>query len=448
MKILHVVHGFPPHSMAGTEIYTYNLSEELLRSHEVSVFHRINELKKKEYELNYDKSDGLNIFTLNNTFKFCDSFEKFYRNDAIAKQFAGVLDKISPDIVHIQHLIFLSTTIIDEIKKRGIPVVFTLHDYWLICPQWHFLKKDLSVCNNNDISQCIDCLDYQLSIRKMPKNIYLAFRNVIPGFVMCFLKDIYLNLVKTNSNPQEMLEKIKIRITHIKELCSKVDLFIAPSQFLRKKFMEFGVPGDKIKFIPYGIKTKSFREFRRKHSDKVRFGFIGTILPAKGLDTLIKAFNKIKDARAELKIYGRLFPYKGFEFYPGHIKNLVKNGNIKFMGGFDHKDISGVFSEIDVLLFPSIWNENCPLTILEAFSARTPVIASRIGGIPELVSDGLNGMLFSPGDDDELSRKIEQVINKPDIVNNFRQNTARVKSIEDNAKEMEEIYSGLVEKIE
>ena len=447
MKILHIVHGFPPHNTAGTEIYTYNLSKELLRGHEVSVFYRISELTKKEYELDCDKSSGLNIFTVNNTFRFCDSFEKFYRNDAITKQFIRVLDQIKPDIVHIQHLIFLSTTIIDEVKKRGIPIVYTLHDYWLICPQWHFLKKDLSVCDNNDTSGCIDCLDYQLSIKKLPKNIYLALRNVIPDLLVYFLKNIYLNLVKASANPQEMLEKIEIRRAHIKELCSKVDLFIAPSQFLRKKFMEFGVPGDKIKLIPYGIKTESFREFRRKLSDKVRFGFIGTILPAKGLDTLIKAFNRIKDVRAELKIYGRLFPYNGFEFYPRHIKKLVKNRNIKFMGGFDHKDIFDVFSEIDVLLFPSIWNENCPLTILEAFSTGTPVIASRIGGVPELVSDGLNGLLFNPEDDDELSKKIEYIINKPDVIDNFRYNIGRVKNIEDNAKEMEEIYSGMMEKI-
>ncbi|MDO8489417.1 MAG: glycosyltransferase, partial [Candidatus Omnitrophota bacterium] len=140
--------------MAGTEIYTYNLAKELSRRNEVFVFYRINDLKKREYGLSYDKFDGLNIITINNTFKFCDSFEKFYRNDAIDQQFAKVLDDIRPDVVHIQHFIFLSTTIIREIKKRGIPIVFSLHDYWLICPQWHFLKKDLDICDDFDASEC------------------------------------------------------------------------------------------------------------------------------------------------------------------------------------------------------------------------------------------------------------------------------------------------------
>lgn len=446
MKILQVVHSFPPENMAGTEIYTYNLSKELLKNNEVFVFYRISDPKKKEYDFICSKFNGLNISSINNTFRFCDSFEGFYRNDAITKQFAKALDEIKPDVVHIQHLIFLSVTIIEEIKKRRIPIVFTLHDYWLVCPQWHFLKKDLSICDNNDISQCIDCLNYQLSIKKLPKKFYLTFRNIVPNFVMRFFKDIYLNLIKINLNSSEMLEKIKLRIECVKELCSIVDLFIAPSQFLRRKFIEFGIPENKIKFIPYGINKESFRGFKRKVSGRIGFGFIGTILPAKGVEVLISAFNRIKDSQAELRIYGKLFSYKGFEYYPRYIKRLVKNKNIQFMGGFDHKDISDVFSEIDVLVVPSVWNENCPLIILEAFSNTTPLIASRIGGIPELVSDGVNGLLFNPRDEDDLQEKMQYIINNPDIIEKFREHIPKVKSIEDNAGEIEEIYRKLIPK--
>jgi len=443
MRILQIVHSFPSENMAGTEIYTYNLSKELSRNHDVSVFYRISDFKKREYELNHNKANGLNVFTVNNTFKFCDSFEKFYRNEAITEQFTKILDRIRPDIVHIQHLIFLSTTIITEIKKRGIPIVFTLHDYWLICPQWHFLKKDFSICDNSDISQCLDCLGDQLSIKRLSKRIYLIIRNFMPDFFMHFLKSAYLNLAKTNLNSQGMLEKIKARIRHIKELCSMVDLFIAPSQFLKTRFIEFGIPEDRIKFIPHGINTETFKGFKRKESNRIRFGFIGIILPAKGLDILINAFSRIKDTQAELKIYGRLFPYKGFEYYPGYIKRLTKNRNIRFTGGFDHKDLTEIFSEIDILVVPSIWNENLPLTILEAFSTRTPVIASRIGGIPELVKDKKNGILFEPRDEEALCKSIMMFINNPNLIEELRVNLVNTKNIEENSKEIEEIYKFL-----
>lgn len=433
--------------MAGTEIYTHNLSRELSKDNQVFVFYRVCDLKKREYELSEATSGGLNIFTVNNTFRFCDSFEKFYRNDAISETFAKVLDRIKPDIVHIQHLIFLSTTIINEIKKRQIPIIFTLHDYWLICPQWHSLKRNLEVCDNKDVSQCIDCLDYQLNIKKLSKNIYLISRRILPGFGIRFLRNTYLKLVKPSLNYEEALETIKSRRKHIKELCNLVDLFIAPSQFLMNEFVRFGIPKEKIKFVPYGIETELSSGYKKEPSDKIRFSFIGTILPAKGLDVLIKAFNKVKDKHVELNIYGNLFPYKGFEYYPGFIKKLVKNVNIRFMGGFNHKDFPAIFAQIDVLVFPSVWNENLPLVILEAFSTKTPVIASKIGGIPEIVKENVNGFLFNSGDAGKLNEKIEFIINNPEVIKKFQSNTPKVKSIKENAQEMEEIYADLIAKM-
>jgi len=221
-------------------------------------------------------------------------------------------------------------------------------------------------------------------------------RRILPDSGICFLKNTYLKLVKNSLNSKEEFKKIEQRDRQIKGLCGLIDLFIAPSQFLRNEFIRFGIPGEKIRFASYGIETGPLGGSKKEPSDKIRFGFIGTILPAKGVDILIQAFNKIKDRRVELKIYGKLFPYRGFEYYPAFIKKLVKNESIQFMGGFNHEDVSAIFSEIDVLFFPSIWNENCPLTILEAFASKTPVIASRIGGIPELVDDGVNGLLFNP----------------------------------------------------
>ncbi|MBL7130475.1 MAG: glycosyltransferase family 4 protein [Candidatus Omnitrophica bacterium] len=440
MRILQVVHGFPPHNMAGAEIYTYNLSKELSKRNEVFVFYRISDLKKREYELDSNNSNGLEIFTLNNTFRFCDSFEKFYKNDDITKQFADILDRMKPDIVHIQHLIFLSTTIINEVKRRKIPIVFTLHDYWLICPQWHFLREDFTICDNNNVSQCIDCLDYQLNIKKTPKRIYLTFRNILPDFLIRFSKNIYFSWARDTLDCKNAHERIEARLKHIKEICQMIDIFIAPSQFLKTRFIEFGIPEDKIKFIPHGIDTSPFTNFRRKESNRIRFGFIGTILPAKGLDILINAFNRVKDNRAELKVYGNLFPYNGFEYYPRYIKRLAKNRNIRFMGGFNHQDIAGVFSEFDVLVLPSIWNENCPLTILEAFSTKTPVIASKIGGIPALIKDKENGLLFEAGDPDGLYDKMRIFINNPDLIKELRANLVSPKSIEENSREIEEIY--------
>ena len=164
MKIMQVVHSFPPHTMAGTEVYAYNLSKELSKEHEVFVFFRINAPKEKEYSLSHNRLDGMDTYAINRTFRRCDSFEATYNDALIDEKFRELLDKIKPDIVHIQHLLFLSCGIIDEIKKRNIPIVYTLHDYWLRCYRGQLIKDDLSICSGDSPSECLRCLKYLFSL--------------------------------------------------------------------------------------------------------------------------------------------------------------------------------------------------------------------------------------------------------------------------------------------
>jgi glycosyltransferase involved in cell wall biosynthesis len=232
----------------------------------------------------------------------------------------------------------------------------------------------------------------------------------------------------------------------MKDIYSKVDLFISPSQFLRRKFIEFGIPEDRITLFPYGFNLENFGNLQKVFSDKLRFGFIGNLLPAKGTHILIEAFNKIKNYNVELRVYGQVNSYKGIlGNYLKYLKKISKNKNIKFMGRFDYKDVGEIFKEIDVLVVPSIWYENSPLVIQEAFATKTPVIASDIGGIPELIDDGVNGLLFDPNDSDDLYKKINLIIENPSLIEEIRQNIKPPKSIEENAKEIEKIYNKLTQ---
>ena len=114
------------------------------------------------------------------------------------------------------------------------------------------------------------------------------------------------------------------------------------------------------------------------------------------------------------------------------------------MGGYNNEDIAKIFSEIDVLVVPSIWYENSPLVIQEAFLAKVPVIASWIGGIPELVQNGINGLLFKPGDKKELQEKMEYVIGNPDFLRKARENIPIIETIEVHTKKMEMLYRELL----
>jgi len=448
MKILQVVQDFPPNNTAGVEVYTYNLSKSLAGKHKVFIFHRVNDIKRPEYEVRLKEYKGLAIFTINNTFKYCYSFQGLYKNDVIADKFGSVLDEIQPDVVHIQHLIFLSVTLIEEIKNRDIPVVFTLHDYWLICPQWHFLqKKTNAVCNGEDELKCLRCLDYQINLSKSPKKIYNLFRGLIPKFLIPLFQNIYIFIKKIAFDNSSAVKLIEERKNFIRNLLKEIDYFVAPSEFLKDRFTEYGIPENKIIYSRYGINTKLFSGSQKQKLDIIRFGFIGTILPAKGLHILIKAFNRIKSDKAILKIYGELYPYRDFENYPGYIRRIAKNKNIQFMGGFDNSELEKIFSNIDVLVVPSIWYENSPLTIQEAFLFKTLVIASRIGGIPELVIDRRNGLLFESGNIEDLTDKIKLMINNTQLIKKLQPDITVVKSIENNANELEKLYLRIISKV-
>jgi len=418
MNILQIIHCFPPESMSGSELYAYNLAKELARTHKVSVFYREKNPSKSEYELSKTSYEGLDVYKINNTLKGYRSVEKIYKNKDVEEVFSKVLDEIRPDVVHIQHLLFLSTGIVELIKKRGIPIVFTLHDYWLVCPRGQLLRHDLKPCPNPLEANCLYCLGRALSLKNLVRRLF-GFR-------------LKRHLFDARHSPLE-------------EIIPHLDLFIAPSEFLRRKFIGFGVHPEKIVYSENGMNLNLFNDIKKTESEKIRFGFIGTLIPSKGVHVLLEAFKNMNNVKAALKIYGNSPVNNGIFDYCRRIKRMANgNKNISFMGTFDNKNIAGIFKEIDVLVFPSLWEENAPLILREATLTETPVIASRIGGVEEFVNKSQNGVLFEAGNRDDLNEKMKEVVETPGI-RQKEGSTApvRMKSINENCAEMAKIYEDL-----
>ena len=440
MKILKVVHSFPPHTFAGAEVYSYQLSKELAKRNGVSVFFRVKNTRDPEYLLKHNNYQGLETYSINHTFGSCESFRGTFRDSNIDEKFVEVLNGVKPDIVHIHHLLFLSHGIIDEIKKRDIPIVYTLHDYWLFCYRGQLVKDNLEICSDHSISGCRECLKFLVNIRKYTLSIYFIIKRSLPPVVLTPLKKIYRFLVRKPST-----QKAQDFRESAQSASSKIDRFIAPSNFIRNKFIAEGFPAEKIIHCDNGFITQGYDKSGNRGSNILRFGYLGTLVPTKGVDILIRAFKGIKEKDIELDIYGRLFAYSAYEYYPGLLKKLCKKDKrINLRGEYDNQRIAGILSGIDVLIVPSIWPENSPLVIHEAYLAKVPVVASRIGGIPELVIDGVDGLLFKPGDIQDLRMKLEYVIANRGILNKFRENLPKIKSIEENARELQTIYMSLI----
>ncbi len=449
MRIALVIHGFPPENMAGSEVYTCNLAVELAKKHEVFVFQRTADPDRPEYDVQKRGYRGLNITAINNNFRKCPDFSWTYRNDEIAKKFGEFLDETRPDVVHFHHLTCLSTTCVEEAKKRGLPVVYTLHDFWLICQRGQLLTRDLHICPGPSVEACAECLAGQLAMGERTKKAAEALKKGLPvlggkGRAKELLRKVFLFSSKTlQRDGTKAAGKIRQREGHIRETLSLIDRFISPSEFVREKFIEAGVPEDRITFLDNGFDTAIFKGLKRKPSKKIRFGYIGTWIPSKGVHVLLKAFSRVKESKATLTVYGRHAAYDGYRDYGKDLEALADNKAIRLAGPYDNSDVGKILSGIDVLIVPSIWYENSPLTVHEAYLAGVPVLASDIGGLAEYVGEGRGGMNFRAGDDKDLYEKIKEIMDNPSLIEKMRSTIPPVKSIEENAGELEGIYRDL-----
>ncbi|MBZ0287338.1 MAG: glycosyltransferase, partial [Anaerolineae bacterium] len=132
--------------------------------------------------------------------------------------------------------------------------------------------------------------------------------------------------------------------------------------------------------------------------------------------------------------------------YKAELDRLARGVNVRMMGSFKQDDIPAIFSEIDVLIVPSIWYENCPTVIREAFANRTPVVVSNIGGMAEAVRDGVDGLHFQVNDAADLACKLRRFLDEPALIETFRQNIQMPPTAAAFANEIEKIYHLVTQK--
>lgn len=443
MRIVQVVQGLPPESLGGTEMYVSHLSRELVRrGHEVRVFSRIADPRKDEYSVEEVSIEGLPVTRINNTFGPLDHFSQSYTNAEIARHFGTFLDAFSPHVVHFHHLMYLSTTCIQEATRRKIPVVMTLHDYWLICQRGRFLKPDLSLCPGQTDEGCARCFAHLLDGNLVP--VYRRLKPMLSArsWLKDRLRHLYGTYVTFRRPSSQALEQIRRRMAHVQEVCREVALFLAPSQFLREQFLAFGIPANKITYVECGLPPQEIVVVERKQADApLIFAYIGVLDAVKGVHLLVEAFQGITNA--ELRLYGGEADYAAYPDRQRFLDQIARSPHIRLMGRYDNREIGRILSQVDVVVVPSIWYENAPLVIREAFLARKPVITADLGGMRESVQDEVTGLLFQPRQVEDLRRKINRFVADPDLVGRLAHNISPVKSIATNAQEIETEYLAL-----
>ncbi|MBN1869558.1 MAG: glycosyltransferase [Candidatus Omnitrophica bacterium] len=375
-KILFVSHLFPPHFIGGSELVAYQQAMELKRrGHEVEVFCGKLNNQAKQYELTTERGP-LKITRINlHQADFDHLLQANVDKEGIRLAFNPLLDEFSPDIVHFHNIYSLAAKIIDDCHDRHIPMVMTLHDYWPICPKNIAVNDSGKFCPVDDMS----CLGCQVALQDQGRGpLSLTERN---------------RLLKTSFN--------------------KINSFISPSQYLADVFSNSWLKEKRIRVIPNGIDLRRFnkmKKIRRKKNGPIQFAFIGYLARHKGTENLLLAFSLLKNKeKAQLILAGK----SSSKYYEDLTEQMALGRYIRFLGQVPNNSIDQLYCQADVLVLPSLWPENSPVSIMEAMACGIPVIASDVGGIKELVEDGVTGRLFPYWDYEQLAKHMEEFINNP-----------------------------------
>jgi glycosyltransferase involved in cell wall biosynthesis len=330
-----------------------------------------------------------------------------YRNPEIERDFAETLERFRPDVVHVQHLMYLSARLVEIARRPCIPVVITLHDFWFKCNNALLLRHTGEICRDNErFRACADCAAGR---RRRPE---LARR-----------------LTARVLGQRDRL---------LRDALSQAQAVIAPSQFLKDQFVRDGyLPEESIRVIENGIDTSSVLPHRdRRDGEPVRFAYIGSIAPHKGVHVLVEAFNRVRGP-ARLDVYGDL---EAEPVYAAELRRTLGRPEARLRGRVPREEVWEVLSETDVLVVPSLWYENSPVIIQEALAAGVPVAGSDLGGVAEKVREGVNGWRFPPGDAEALRGVLQRVVDEPGGVEAMRRGIETVFSTAENARQVEATY--------
>lgn len=331
------------------------------------------------------------------------------------KKMCEAIDDFKPDIIHLNNFQRqLSASIVKAAENKNVPMVFTAHDVQAICPEISMLDSNGNICE--------ECL-----------------------------KGKYKNCIKKscvhNSRAKSMLGAIENQYYRKNKVYSeKISHIITPSEFYKTEFIKDGIDKEKITAIHNYIELE---DYSVKNEDENYILYFGRLAKEKGILYLLKAISKARKEIENIKLY-----IAGTGPEEEKIKEIISRNkleqNVKLLGFLNHDKVKEYISKSSIVVVPSIWYENCPYSVLETQAIGKPIIGSNLGGIPELVKDNENGMIYKHNDTDELANKILELYKNDELKKKFSKNAKEYAKNEYNKenyyKEIMNIYKGVVKK--
>jgi glycosyltransferase involved in cell wall biosynthesis len=438
LRIVIAVHHFPPTFKGGAEWRAHRTAQWLQnQGHQVKVIcvESIDDEATPTLRWQDETFDTISVRRLFlNLAQAPDPGRWEYDNPWIESHLSQYLAEEKPDVFHLISGYLMTAAAIKAAKALNIPVLLTLTDFWFLCPRITLQRTSGQICTENTPLDCVRCEAEKWRRFRLPAQKAPALMNVMWSGAQA--------LPPVSRRINQVDERKEVLQTAL----SEVDIAICPSQFLMDLYLSKGFQAKRMTFLRQGLAHRPLLPIKKSASSRLRVGYIGQIAPHKGVHLLIEAFRKLEGASAQtqLKIYGdgQQFP----DFYQ-RLQSMANNHeHIQFLGTFDNRRISEIYREIDVLVVPSIWYENSPNVILEAFAHQTPVITSNLGGMAELVTDQQTGLLFKPQDSDDLAKQLHIVVKNPKLLLEMEKNIFPPPTLEAEMNQLLQVYQSTLVK--
>jgi glycosyltransferase involved in cell wall biosynthesis len=442
MKVIHVPFCFAPDPIGGTEVYVTTLTHDL-QGLGVEIIVAAPSETTRTYVL-----DNLKIrrFAVNKVTDVSQLYEE--GNSLAAAEFAAILDQEEPDLVHLHAFTAaISLRLIQAVKLRGVPVIFTYHTPTVSCQRGTLLLWGKTFCDGKlDFHRCAGCTLHGLGIPRLAASVmgqfppavgrWLGGRSLQGGFWTAL----------------RMTELMRMRHKVFRQMTSEVDHIVAVCKWVQELLLFNDIPANKVSLSRHGVSWSPEQENStnvsslRSRSKGIWLAFVGRINRTKGLHVLIEALRMVPTLNINLDVYGVVQTPADSAYRDEMLALAANDGRIAFREPLRSVEIVSELKRYDFLVVPSQWIETGPMVVLEAFAAGVPVIGWNLGGIGEIVQHGVDGLLIEPGPLTGWVEVLRRITEDADLRARLRAGVRPPRTSLNVAREMLTLYGSILQR--
>jgi glycosyltransferase involved in cell wall biosynthesis len=415
MRVLLICHGLPPESVGGVEQHVDGLARALVQlGCEVQIYARTSAPGRHQGEVVREQHGNPAIDRVVYRWEGVTTLDECYEVPALDHTLERHLNLAAAagkpfDVAHVHHLIGMSTGLLAVLHKHRVPVVMTLHDYWLMCPRGQMFHPRMESCARVEQQRCSEC--------------------------------VAITFPHWRADAGPLTERIHSRA---RQVLAQATMLVVPSARAIPPFVALGVPDHRFAVVENAVDTAALERLPppATAAGPLQLGYLGTLIPSKGLHVLVAAVQRQAPGAVTLHIHGNAVPYHGDEGYLTRTFGTLRPGDqIHYHGPYTGADLPAILAGLDLVAAPALWQEAFGLTPREALAAGRPVLCSRIGGLQDAVVDGEQGLLLPPGDVAAWATAIAAIAaDRPRLCAMAAHARTRARPFLDMAKELLRVY--------